>query len=142
MKKLALFAALSLIIVGCGEEIEAAEHHGDEAVPGQDEARTPGPQTAIFAIPDMSLSVEKELVQVVRGAAISAKSKAEEGLFVVTFNSEELTAQALLERIHSVSPSASLEKVTEAKVRAPAPAHGKAGHGDCGGCPMKNSCGM
>jgi hypothetical protein len=141
MKNLALFAALSLLIAGCGEEIEATSQAADVVKAGQEEAPAADPKTAVFAIPDMSLSVEKELVQMVRPSAINAKPKAEEGLFLVTFNSEKMTAAALLERIHSVSPGATLKKVTAAVIPKAKSGHGTDGH-DCGGCPMANSCGQ
>jgi len=133
VKKLAVVALASLVLA-------TLPLFAEDAVPANTATMkveaVKGPETAVFAIPGLK---DEALVKNLNSALakevgiMAAKTDAENGKFMVTFEPGKTNPDTLGKALAKVSPEAKFEKVQAADPAA-------AKH-DCSKCPSKSTCG-
>jgi len=126
IKNLALIPGLLLLLLATVALAEEA--------PARDAA--PAVETAVFAVPDLAdAGLVKHLTQALakHKGVVAAKADAEAGKFLVTFEPDRTSPEALTKVVAKVAPKAKFETVQAADGKA-------AGADPCGKCPSKASC--
>ncbi len=144
MRRIALAACTLLLFAACKTQADAPAPppEAPEEAPAATEPAAPPAQekpaaeVATYTVPEMDDALVKSLIGALDGekGVVSAKPDTEAGALHVTFEPGATSPSTIARALTAVSAGVQLEKVA-ASADPAQPAH------DCGGCPMRNTCG-